>query len=149
MDVHEHSQAITPGEKTGRKWRSLICYLRFMFSREIQLDTHGGPVTLAPRWLRVPGAVKYSGLSGSKLYEFLSDGRIRSIYVRSHKGHNEEFVSLTESRSTRSWRATRPCEMVLVSTFPSRANTGWFSSRIKRLPSEGLCVRITRVQIDQ
>jgi hypothetical protein len=57
-----------------------------MFSREIQLDTHGGPVTLAPRWLRVPGAVKYSGLSRSKLYELLSDGRIRSICVRSQKG---------------------------------------------------------------
>ena len=26
-----------------------------------------------------------------------------------------EFVSLTESRSTRSWKATRPCEMLLVS----------------------------------
>jgi hypothetical protein len=57
-----------------------------MFSKEIQLDTHGGPVTLAPRWLRVPGAVKYSGLSRSKLYELLSDGRIRSICVRSQKG---------------------------------------------------------------
>jgi hypothetical protein len=57
-----------------------------MFSREIQLDTHGGPVTLAPRWLRVPGAVKYSGLSRSKLYELLSEGRIRSICVRSQKG---------------------------------------------------------------
>ena len=126
MDVHEHSQAITPGEKTGRKWRPLICYLRFMFSREIQLDTHGGPVTLAPRWLRVPGAVKYSGLSGSKLYEFLSDGRIRSICVRSHKGHNEEFVSLTESRSTRSWRATRLCEMTLVSDLVKRSEQGLF-----------------------
>jgi hypothetical protein len=59
---------------------------RFMFSREIQLDTHGGPITLAPRWLRVPRAVKYSGLSRSKLYELLSDGRIRSICVRSQKG---------------------------------------------------------------
>jgi hypothetical protein len=57
-----------------------------MFSREIQLDTYGGTVTLAPRWLRVPGAVKYSGLSRSKLYELLSDGRIRSICVRSQEG---------------------------------------------------------------
>ena len=86
MDVHRHSHGITPGEKAGRKWRPLICYLRFMFSREIQLDTHGGPVTLTARWLRVPGAVKYSGLSRSKLYELLSDGRIRSICVRSQKG---------------------------------------------------------------
>src|ERR1700737_1090591 len=57
-----------------------------MFSTEIQLDTHGGPVTLAPRWLRVPGAVKYSGLSRSKLHELLSDGRIRSICLRSQEG---------------------------------------------------------------
>ena len=33
-----------------------------------------------------PGAVKYSGLSRSKLYELLSEGRIRSICVRSQKG---------------------------------------------------------------
>jgi hypothetical protein len=86
-----------------------------MFSREIQLDTHDGPVTLTPRWLRVPGAVKYSGLSRSKLYELLSDGRIRSICVSHKRGHSVAFVSLTESRSTRSWKATRPCEMLLVS----------------------------------
>jgi len=55
-------------------------------ARSVKLDTHGGPVTLAPRWLRVPGAVKYSGLSRSKLYELLSDGKIRSICVRSQKG---------------------------------------------------------------
>src|SRR5258708_21198198 len=91
-----------------------------MFSREIQLDTQGGPVTLAPRRLRVPGAVKYSGLSRSKLYELLSDGKIRSICVRSQKGHCAEFVSLTESRSTRSWKATRPCEVPLASD-PFRA----------------------------
>src|SRR5258708_30430888 len=86
-----------------------------MFSREIQLDTHGGPITLAPRWLRVPGAVKYSGLSRSKLYELLSDGRIRSICVRSQEGHSVGSASSTESRSTRSWTATRPSEMPLVS----------------------------------
>jgi hypothetical protein len=50
------------------------------------MDAHGGPVTLAPRWLRIPGAVKYSGLGRSKLYELLSEGRIRSICVRSQIG---------------------------------------------------------------
>jgi hypothetical protein len=56
-----------------------------MLTREIQLDTHGGPVTLNPRWLRIPAAVKYSGFSRSKLYELLSEGRIRSICVKSQK----------------------------------------------------------------
>ena len=42
--------------------------------------------TLNPRWLRIPAAVKYSGLSRSKLYELLSEGQIRSICVRAQKG---------------------------------------------------------------
>jgi len=56
-----------------------------MLTREIQVDIDGGPVTLNPRWLRIPTAVKYSGLSRSMLYELLSDGRIRSICVKSQK----------------------------------------------------------------
>ena len=55
-----------------------------MLTTEIQQDTHTGPVTLNPRWLRIPSAVKYSGLSRSRLYEFLAQGRIRSISVKSH-----------------------------------------------------------------
>src|SRR5215469_12978640 len=82
-NIHERSHR---ERKWAEKCRPLICYLRSMFSREIQLDTHRGPVTLAPRWLRVPGAVKYSGLSRSKLYELLSNGSIRSICVRSQEG---------------------------------------------------------------
>src|ERR1700733_2573010 len=57
-----------------------------MLTTEIQQDTHSGPVTLNPRWLRIPAAVKYSGLSRSRLYELLSEGKIRSICVKSHKG---------------------------------------------------------------
>jgi predicted DNA-binding transcriptional regulator AlpA len=56
-----------------------------MLTREIQLDTDSGPVTLTPRWLRIPAAVKYSGLSRSRLYELLSEGKIRSICVKSQK----------------------------------------------------------------
>jgi hypothetical protein len=56
-----------------------------MLTREIQLDTEGAPVTLNPRWLRIPAAVKYSGLSRSRLYELLSEGSIRSICVKSQK----------------------------------------------------------------
>jgi hypothetical protein len=56
-----------------------------MLTREIQLATQSGPVTLNPRWLRIPAAVKYSGLSRSMLYELLSAGKIRSISVKSQK----------------------------------------------------------------
>ena len=57
-----------------------------MLTTEIQQDTHTGPVTLNPRWLRIPGAVKYSGLSRSRLYELLAEGRIKSICLKSHTG---------------------------------------------------------------
>jgi hypothetical protein len=56
-----------------------------MLTTEIQQDTHAGPVTLNPRWLRIPSAVKYSGLSRSRLYELLAQGRIRSICLRSRR----------------------------------------------------------------
>ena len=56
-----------------------------MLTTEIQQDTHTGPVTMNPRWLTVPGAVKYSGLSRSRLYELLTERRIRSICIQSHK----------------------------------------------------------------
>src|ERR1700722_14469988 len=57
-----------------------------MLTTEIQQDTHSGPVTLNPRWLRIPAAVKYSGLSRSRLYELLSEKRIKSICVKARKG---------------------------------------------------------------
>ena len=56
-----------------------------MLTTEIQQDTCTGPVTLNPRWLRIPSAVKYSGLSRSRLYELLAQGRIRSICLRSRR----------------------------------------------------------------
>lgn len=71
-----------------------------MFSREIQLDSHDGPVTSTPRWLRIRGAAKYSGLGRSKLYELLSEGRIRSICVRSQKGA-QHGVRLVDRESIR------------------------------------------------
>ena len=57
-----------------------------MLTTEIHQDTHTGPVTLNPRWLRILGAVKYSGLSRSRLYELLAEGRIKSICLKSHTG---------------------------------------------------------------
>jgi hypothetical protein len=56
-----------------------------MLTTEIQQDTHSGPVTLNPRWLRIPAAVRYSGLSRSRLYELISEGKIRSICLKSNK----------------------------------------------------------------
>lgn len=55
-----------------------------MLTTEIQQDTYTGPVTLNPRWLRIPSAVKYSGLSRSRLYELMTKGRIKSICLKSH-----------------------------------------------------------------
>jgi hypothetical protein len=69
-----------------------------MLTTEIQRDTHSGPVTLNPRWLRIPAAVKYSGLSRSRLYELLSERKIRSICVKSHKGA-ERGVRLLDRES--------------------------------------------------
>jgi len=42
--------------------------------------------TVPIRWLRVPGAVAYSGLSRSLLYRLMAEGRIKSICVR-NKGN--------------------------------------------------------------
>lgn len=35
-----------------------------------------------PEWLRVPQACQLFGLSRSKLYELITDGRIRSVSLR-------------------------------------------------------------------
>jgi hypothetical protein len=48
---------------------------------EVSLDTHA---ELVPRWLRVPAAVRYSGLSKSYLYPAISEGKIRSACLRAH-----------------------------------------------------------------
>ena len=69
-----------------------------MLTTEIQQDTHSGPVTLNPRWLRIPAAVKYSGLSRSRLYELLSERKIRSICLKSHK-RAERGVRLLDRES--------------------------------------------------
>jgi hypothetical protein len=49
-----------------------------MFAKEIVED----PARLQPRWLKVPAAVSYSGLSRAKLYLLLASGEIRSASVR-------------------------------------------------------------------
>jgi predicted DNA-binding transcriptional regulator AlpA len=40
-------------------------------------------VTALPiRWLRIPDAIRYSGLSRSLLYQLIADGSLRSICIR-------------------------------------------------------------------
>jgi hypothetical protein len=56
-----------------------------MLTTEIQQDTCTGPVTLNQRWLRIPSAVKYSGLSRSRLYELITEGKFKSICLKSHR----------------------------------------------------------------
>jgi hypothetical protein len=82
-----------------------------MLTTEIQQDTHAGPVTLNPRWLRIPAAVKYSGLSRSKLYELLSEGKIRSIRLKSNKGA-ERGIRLLDRESIDSFMLALQSEVV-------------------------------------
>jgi hypothetical protein len=48
-----------------------------MFAHEIVQ----GPTTLKPRWLRVPAAVSYSGISRAKFYILMSEGQIKSAAI--------------------------------------------------------------------
>jgi hypothetical protein len=82
-----------------------------MLTTEIQQDTHSGPVTLNPRWLRIPAAVKYSGLSRSRLYELISDGKIRSICLKSNK-RAERGVRLLDRESIDSFMLALQSEVV-------------------------------------
>jgi hypothetical protein len=50
-----------------------------MLSSEIVQD----PATLPPRWLKIPPAVAYSGLSRARLYTLLAEGQIKSASVYS------------------------------------------------------------------
>jgi len=86
-----------------------------MLTTEIQQDTHTGPVTLNPRWLRIPSAVKYSGLSRSRLYELLTQGRIKSICLKSHTGALRG-VRLVDRESIDQFMETR---QEVVSRLPS------------------------------
>ena len=82
-----------------------------MLTTEIQQDTYSGLVTLNPRWLRIPAAVKYSGLSRSRLYELLSERKIRSICLKSHKGA-ERGVRLLDRESIDTFMLALQSEVV-------------------------------------
>jgi len=50
-----------------------------MFAREV-LES---PLKLEPRWLRVPAAVTYSGISRAKLFVLKAEGQIKSASITS------------------------------------------------------------------
>lgn len=48
--------------------------------------------TLPPRWLKIPTAVSYSGISRSTLYELLNAGKIRSHRIGSARVLDRESL---------------------------------------------------------
>jgi Helix-turn-helix domain len=48
------------------------------------MSTHASVdvTTLPVKWLRLPAACAYSGMSRAKLYELMAEGRIKGISVR-------------------------------------------------------------------
>jgi hypothetical protein len=50
---------------------------------------------IMPRWLRINGAVRYSGLSRAKIYELISRGEIKTAVVRS-RPDNERGIRLLD-----------------------------------------------------
>src|SRR6266481_8611729 len=92
-----------------------------MFTTEIQQDVHSGPVTLNPRWLRIPAAVKYSGLSRARLYELLAQGPIKSICLKSRKGA-QRGIRLIDKESIDAFMIALQTEEVC----------GWLHVKIRR-----------------
>ena len=101
-----------------------------MLTTEIQQGIHTGPVTLNPRWLRIPSAVKYSGLSRSRLYELLAQqGGPRGqpltydLGTITERVHDLLGLSLL-LRSTTSWRpeinGKRSFDMIALLGPPSK-----------------------------
>jgi hypothetical protein len=39
-----------------------------------------------PRWLRIDAAVKYSGISRSRLFRLIAEGQVRSASLKGHRG---------------------------------------------------------------
>jgi len=50
-----------------------------MFARQILEN----PQKLEPRWLRIPAAVSYSGISRAKLFVLMAKGEIKSASITS------------------------------------------------------------------
>lgn len=41
---------------------------------------------ISPRWLRIPGAVAYSGINRNRLFRLIREGTIRSASLKEHRG---------------------------------------------------------------
>jgi hypothetical protein len=65
---------------------------------EIQAETYSGPIALNARWLRIPAAVKYSGLSRADVYNHIQSGDIVSICLKRHR-HATRGIRLIDRES--------------------------------------------------
>jgi hypothetical protein len=45
-------------------------------------QTTGACAAIQPEWLRLPDAIRMSGIGRSRLYQLLSDGSIKSVLLR-------------------------------------------------------------------
>jgi hypothetical protein len=61
------------------------------------MDIQTVETTLPVKWLRVPDAVRYSGLCRSSLYQLITAGKIKSVCVR--KRGNTRGVRLLSAES--------------------------------------------------
>jgi Helix-turn-helix domain len=50
-------------------------------SKQILEEVAYESTPLPPRWLRLPVAIRYSGISRSKLYELFTEGQIKAASV--------------------------------------------------------------------
>ena len=57
-----------------------------MIYKELQEDAARSD-KLMPRWLRISGAVRYSSVSRSLLYQWIATGKVRSISLKSNRGN--------------------------------------------------------------
>ncbi len=48
----------------------------------IEIDSLETPVDTRPEWIRIPVAVKLFGISRTKLYELIGEGKIKSVSLR-------------------------------------------------------------------
>ena len=72
-----------------------------------QLKTAALAGNLRPEWLRITAAVTFTGVSRSRLYEWIAGGRIRSACIREKhqkKGtrliHTESLTSFLDSMAS-------------------------------------------------
>jgi hypothetical protein len=50
------------------------------------IPTSGSVTQIMARWLRIPVAVKYSGINRSRLFRLIAEGAIKSACLKEHRG---------------------------------------------------------------